>query len=271
MPAFTAPNHVLRVPGEANRIALAPERGNTRAPESLEAVAGDDKGHNAESNTVERGKRAEGFALEFFKEGVKTRSEIDSQTEEEDHAPEDHFSPELRVETEDVKTEALTDITHGVVAVVAEARIETDGGHHEHRGEILRLKAVADHKERDDADIGHLLTLTPAECAGRVAHHIAENDVGNADGKQNNQETAPADEVVEGFGFLDILVVDRTGVVRHVSISLKVKDAENGVGNVADVHENNDGPGNNEKAPGELFLFGFEKKQQHGGGKHQKF
>ena len=88
-----------------------------------------------------------------------------------------------------------------MVAVVAEAHVEADGSHHEHRGEVLGLEAVAHHEERDDADVGHFLTLAPAQRAGRVAHEVAEDHVGDADGKKNDEETAPADEVVEGLGY----------------------------------------------------------------------
>jgi hypothetical protein len=270
-PAVRRPDHILRVEGEADRVTLAPKRRNAGGPEGLEAVRGDDGRDDAEGDAVELRHRTEGLALEFGHEGVEARGEVDGETEKEDDAPEDDFGPELGVDAEDVKTEALADVTHGVVAVVAEAHVEADGSHHEHRGEVLGLEAVAHHEERDDADVGHFLTLAPAQRAGRVAHEVAEDHVGDADGKKNDEETAPADEVVEGLGLRDVLVVDGKSIVRHDRLSLDVEDAEDGVGDVTDVHEDDDGPGHDEEPPRKLFLLRLEDEKQHGGGEHKKF
>ena len=173
----------------------------------------------------------------------------------------------------DVKTEALTHVAHSVIAQVAERHVQTKGGHDEQHAQVLRLEAVANHHQRNDADVGHLLALSPAQRARRVTEQIAQNQVGDTDGQQNDEKTAPADDVIECLGAVEIVGIDRSGVISHFlhPPRLQIEYAENAGRNVTDVHESNDRPAGNRQPPRPFFLLGLEDDEQHRDGEHQQF
>ena len=273
VPTRIRPNNVLRIEGETDRIALPPVGRQTGRPQRLEGVGSQNESHDAEGDLVKARQRTEGFALHFGDECIKARCQEHSQTEEHHHAPEHDFGPHLSVNAEDVKTEALTHVAHGVIAQVAERHVKAEGSHHKQHAQVLGLEAVANHHQRNDTDIGHLLTLRPAQRAGRVTEQITQNQVGDADGQQNDEKTSPADDVVERLGTVEIVGIDRSGVISHFlhPPRLQIKYAKNAGRNMTDVHESDDRPAGNRQPPRPFFLLGLEDDEQHRNGEHQQF
>ena len=222
VPARVGPVDVLGIPGEAPGIALPPVGRKTRGPGGLEGVRGDDEAHDAEGDLHEARHRTPGLAAKLRDKCIKARGKEAGKAEEHHDAPEDDLSPHLGVDAEDVEAEALAHVTGRMVAEMAEGRVEAHGRHDEHRGEILGLEAVAHHEERHNADEGHLFALPPAERAGRVAHQVAEDQVCDANRQEDDEKPAPADDVVPGLGFGEVLIRNRSRIIRH-SVFLRLK------------------------------------------------
>ena len=188
------------------------ERRNAGRPQSLERVGSQNESHRQARHLEVLRRRAPSLALHVGNQCIHTRSKVHCQTKEKYHAPEHNFGPEIRVDTKDVQTETLTDVSSCVVTVVAERHPQTGSSHHKKRCKVLRLNTVASHKEADYADIGHFLALTPAQRAGRITEHKAQNNVGNPDRKKHDQKTVGQENVIEEVCLLIVFSRQRTRI-----------------------------------------------------------
>ena len=197
-PLFGGPDPVARVEREAHRVALPHVGRRAGAGEGLHRVACSRHEEQPQRRPFQRPKPPR------LARGLAVLQHEQERAHHHDRRPVDEHRPGVGVRAEDLRAEALADVSPQVKRRVAQAHIEAERRQQHRQADIARARAEPDHEEAGQGNEHHARALRPAQDAGRVAQAETQDEDGDADGPddegQHRQGERGVERVARGHG-----------------------------------------------------------------------